>query len=105
MPVSGPTDPDEIIDLVKQRTTRFENNHLVLGTSDAWLAIDEQHHAWTTASAAGHQLSINTYNLLRAAEPVRGSNTFKVSAGGVDVFYELRPELRDGAPWAVAETI
>lgn len=105
MPVSGPTDPDEIISLVKNRTTRFENNHLVLGTSNAWLVIDETANGWTTAASPGHQLSINTFNLLRAAEPVRGSNTFKVSAGGVDIFYELRSELRDGVSWAVAETI
>ena len=105
MPVSPPTDPDDIIDLVKQRTTRFENNHLVLGSTDAWLAIDEQHNKWTTAPAAGYQLSINTYNLLCQAEPMPGRNTFKVISGGVEVVYALQPQDRSGVLWAVAETI
>ena len=105
MPVSPPTDPDEIIDLAKKRSTRFENNHLVLGTAEAWLVIDELNNTWTTASAPGFKLSISTFNLLRAAEPMPGRNTFKVVIDGIDVFYELRPEIRDGAPWAVAETI
>ena len=105
MPVSPPTDPDDILDLVKKPTTRWENNHLVLGSTDAWLAINDRKNAWTTSPTVDHQLSINTYNLLCQAEPMPGRNTFKVTTGGVEVVYQLQPQTRDGAVWAVAETI
>lgn len=103
MPVTDPTDPDNVISLVKDSSTRWLDEHLMVGRSPAWLAVSPA-NVWTTAPTGGHKLSLNTFLILLAAIP-NADNTFHVMVNGAAVNFELKSELRDGAAWAVAKTI
>ena len=97
MPASGPIDPELVVNAIKDPSTTWSSNHLVVGGVNRWPVVDTQSNRWTLSAAPACLIDQDTFNALRSCT-LRGPI---VVSGGLT--YTLDPVTVSGSTWATLQ--